>query len=77
MSHDLPVVGCDRGRELEMQKLTTGVDFFTEYRARALSDLPLVGRSRELSELQATVRSRSPALIEAAPDLGKTGSCSN
>lgn len=34
--------------------------------------MPLVGRGRELSKLEAAMTSRSPALIEGAPGLGKT-----
>ena len=55
-----------------MQKLTTGVDFLNEYRARALTEMPLLGRNRELSKLEAAVGSNSPALIEGSPGLGKT-----
>jgi len=54
-----------------MQKLTTGVDL-TEYRTRALSEIPLVGRSRELGKLEAAVASGSPALVEGSSGLGKT-----
>jgi MoxR-like ATPase len=55
-----------------MQKLTTGVDFLTEYRTRALSEIPLVSRSRELNKLAAAVASGSPALVEGSHGLGKT-----
>lgn len=34
--------------------------------------MPLLGRGRELSNLEAAVTSRSPAVIEGAPGLGKT-----
>jgi hypothetical protein len=34
-----------------MQQLKTEADFLSEYRAGALSEMPLLGRSRELSEL--------------------------
>ncbi len=55
-----------------MQTLTTGLDSLTGFRARALSEIPLLGRSRELSKLQAAVASGSPALIEGSPGHGKT-----
>src|SRR5579863_10370104 len=55
-----------------MQKVTTTLDFLNKYRARALSEMPLLGRSRELSKLEAAVASSSPALIEGSTGLGKT-----
>ena len=41
-------------------------------RAIALSELPLLGRNRELSRLEAAVTSGSPALVQGPPGIGKT-----
>lgn len=52
--------------------LTTRVDLLNGNRATALRELPLLSRDRELSKLEAAVRSCTPTLIEGSPGLGKT-----
>ncbi len=42
------------------------------HRLRALSELPLVGRDREMSKLLNMAAAKSPALIYGPPGLGKT-----
>jgi hypothetical protein len=47
-------------------------DQFATHRARALSELPLVGRGRELVKLLTIAAAKTPSLIFGPPGLGKT-----
>lgn len=50
----------------------TAADQFAQHRARALADLPLMARDRELKKILGLLTSNTPVLICGTPGLGKT-----